>query len=242
MGFRRLLIVALVAALGIATSASADSILVSFNGVTNLGGGVYQYSYTLSLDQLNQVHQNDGVVVFDFDGYIANSYSATWKFAAGNTFNFSYGNGPTTIAPTTTETVALIAAGGGLGDNPFVGDLILTYSGGDAGWVSNTPTQTTQGMADSPNVVPGVDTVLGQLILGTFTVNSTLKDPRTDSYYAQDHNVSNSTLDQNQGQVLVAGQPGGMEPGPLPSAAWGGMGLLGILFGSRSLRSRRRTA
>jgi hypothetical protein len=215
------------AALGVAAlfgvnSASANSIHLQMIGEASAGPN-FTYTYQATVDQLNTVNTNDGFVIFDFDGYVAGSYVGnTQKFADGS-FSFSYGALPS-VAPTTPGSIALLTASGGFGDNPLIGNLNLKYTSATA--VGYTGSGSTVGIT-SPTFTNN------ELILGTFTVTSTLATPRFDSFYAQDHNVGTLALDQNQGQVQVAGTPGGESP--LPAAVWGGMGLMGLVASKKRL-------
>jgi hypothetical protein len=210
------------AALFGANSASANSIHLQMIGEAAAGSN-FTYTYQATIDQLNTVNQNDGFVIFDFDGYVAGSYVGnTQKFADGS-FSFTYGAAPS-IAATSPESLALLTAPNSFGDNGLIGNLNLKYTSATA--VGYLPSGATTGIT-SPTFSNN------ELILGTFTVTSTLATPRFDSFYAQDHNVATTNTDQNQGQVQVAGTPGG--EAPIPLAVWGGMGLMGLVAGKKRL-------
>lgn len=228
---RRLLfqIAMCVAVFGLAaTNAKANSIILNLvGGAPTADGANWKYTYNVELDPLNRVSAGDGFSVFDFDGYVAGSAILTGLQQAAN-WTFTYGASTLAKNAATTATVAGFPVP--LTDNPGIGNLNLTYTGPGMGF---NPNGTTFGV-----VAPVFD--LTSLVLGTFSVDSTLPNPRFDSYYAQD-TAAGGGSDQNVGQVQVAGLPGGFES-PLPASVWGSLGLLGLLVGVRITRSRDQLA
>lgn len=208
--------------------ARAASIHVNLDSTTPSGLNTV-YTYSLSIDALNQVQSGDGSVIFDFDGFQTGSFSVVSSNISGATWTFTYDG--RLITPDTGSLAVANSVVSGLGDNASIGNLNIQYTGSAAaGWLTSNPNSFTGNI---------IDTTLsnGFLKLLTFSVTSSLNTVRTDSYYSQDHNVATSGVDQNQGQVGVAGLPGGLES-PLPASVLGGLGLLSLLAGKKAVKGR----
>jgi len=204
------------------TYAATDGALLA----PDTAGGVFNYRITLSL--FNTLEDGDYFSIFDFSGYIPGTamfMADPWmaQFTPGpSTFS-----GFTTASPVPTElsSIGLVATT----DNPAVNDLTFIYHGG---------------RVDSANNI-GATHFGNEVLLGYVTAKSTLVTPRIDSYLARDHTAGGpppggDNPSENPGQLLVPGLPGGGElPLPLPSAAWGGMALIGLLGTKRFRRAKQ---
>ncbi len=220
-----------------ANSAQANSIIITATNALNtmsfppdlvtppqlvppLVGGNYDYYYRVSITPNNQWNAGDFASIFDFSGLVAGSYTftpTTWAASFGGTFTTST-PGLTSGINVDMGAMTLVATQ----DNAAVQNLVVTYNG---------PTTITSLNA---NLAGGIFDGSGY-ILGFIKASSTLFTPRIDGYVGQDH-VTPTQESENGAQTLVPGLPGGGElPLPLPTAAWGGMALIGLL-GTKRLR------
>jgi len=189
-------------------------------------GSNFDYFYRLAITPTNQMNQNDFAEVFDFSGYVPGTIQFTpsaFSSSFGGTFSATVQTLTTgiNIEPGSVNAVLTL-------DNPAVFNLVVTYNG-----LTPITSGTFTNLA-----FPGGKDGSGNVILGILKGTSTLFTPRIDGYVAQDH--FGNVEAENTGTTFVPGLPGGGElPLPLPTAAWGGMALIGLLGGSRLRRAKK---
>jgi len=216
---------ALVAAAGLlavsATSATANSIVVTNTSITN-GVGFRDFTYTVELTFANEVEGNSGnpdfFTIFDFQGLI----SLTTTGLVNTDFTFSN--------PLTGKTPALLVATAGLADDPTLRNLSFTKNAG---------------VIENNNISTGLNMSLGTIVARTSVANPIANNPG-ETYVYQD----TTRIMVGSPPVLVVAGKGqdahnttvpfdinGPFETPLPSAACGGLGLMGLLGIRRVRRS-----
>jgi len=209
--------------------AMAHSILI--NGaptVTNVGPNDNKYTYNPIVTSTSSVQagslnstlttyvagQADFFILVDFNGYIAGTAFAPTGWVVtdtNNTYGTPLGGGFFNVPTGTTASNSQTFF-----DDPSVPDLLFSYVRGSE--------------------------IDGEALLGQFGGDSTFAAFTFDSLLeAQDHQGTGGSAGTigNADLYLAPGPNVGSTPTPLPAAAWGGMGLMGLLGGMKMMRRRR---
>jgi len=211
-----------------AQTASAATIQLSFLGGvagTATGGAmgtldfIYQVSLTgestISSGLSSNGEQSGRLVLEDFQGF--NTLGSKYiPFVAGTSYSFSSYVAQTTANNSGTPLLA---------DLTTVNNVEFRYDG-------STLTNSTTG---------------SMMIIGTLFVNSSIFTGVTDDTYtsdlrkqAGDPSSGPYTGPGNDFSITTVARSGGITiETPLPAAAWGGLGLFGILAGNRVRKARR---
>jgi MYXO-CTERM domain-containing protein len=186
-------------------SARANSIIVTFNNTSAGPGGTTNFNYTVSLTQ------GDQNATTGFDNQVRNpgpagggDYFSVVDFAGYSGFSsftptIGTWTGPTVEGTTTLVTTA--GSGGIIGDDPALPNIRYNYNTGPT--ITGNPTT-----------------------LGTLLIRSIYSATTTDAFGGRYTNLpkdgSAASSFANVGSTTV---PTAV---PLPSAVWGGLGLLGV--------------
>jgi hypothetical protein len=191
----------------------------------NLGNGTYEYYYRVAITPQNTLQTGDFFSILDFSGLVL-SPAPTF---APSPFTLTGATAANFAFSTVTPPILLdsgTAFNESLKDNPTVLNVTFTYTGATTLNSANA----TMAQFDSTGTL---------VVLGVITARSTLFTPRVDGYIGQDHTTTSiASTSQNGADTLVPGLANGTEA-PLPTAAWGGMALIGLLGGTRLRRAKQ---
>lgn len=206
----------LIAALGgigmlCASQARADTLQVTFAGATLVGSNVtYHYAAHLTPGSKIQDYpgdEHDVVAIYDFEGLVGTPSFTGVAPGAAYTFTSSADGATTEVPVPNTGPGALLGAA-----DLALDDIRFSYTG-----------------ATIINVLPV------NLLVGFFNVTSQYGTATNDTYYSTD--TIPTGFEGHFGNVLVARSGGDTSVLPLPTAAMGGVGLMGLLGGIRRRRS-----
>lgn len=120
--FYRAVIIGALTTLGVGgisvPEASANTIIVALESVTDVGGGNFQWTYRATLSPLSEIRSGDFFNIFDFGTALSHSQPANWTFSQPAQCGAPY---------------TALCSTGGLGvfptDSPHHANLQWTYSG-----------------------------------------------------------------------------------------------------------------
>lgn len=208
----------LLVALGaFAPIARANTVEITFLGITPNGLN-WDYRYSAVLTPNNYLVTGDVVTFFDFENFLGGSFAPSLPVTGGENYSTpSYSD-----APVGDSTV--FSVGGDLA----LGDVQFRYIG------------------NSPYFVGPGNTAPGDLLLGFFTLQSSLATGALDLVITTDTSAgldfqigtTDDAANTNFRSTTVARQGGFVIPTPLPIPVWGGMALMGLL-GVRRLKGAK---
>ncbi|HKV45486.1 MAG TPA: PEP-CTERM sorting domain-containing protein [bacterium] len=169
-----------VAVLGMAAAASANSIVTSVPTITPLGGGLFKWSYTLSIDSNQLIPVNSGTQPCTTTGSLGSATQCSFF----TLFDIKGLTGTPTFASS-------IAGFTGTVTTPFTGPTAFNSSTPDSGAIPNIDVA----------FINGTGASISGATLGTLTFDSTASGSAFGFFSAQADSTSNGFATGNQGQV-----------------------------------------